>query len=295
MSNRSEWDQGYDAGFNAGYDKGYPAGKLDVYKLNGKKYSTVFEKGFQDGWSYTDYEKEECREILARQIDNTKLAEIIRESIINHRPLSIVSLGDGEVLTLAQDKILSLEDIAWRGQFLSYAGVNPPDLEARDQLAEAIRRASYVGPTNAFGANFQPLLLRSLRTHGINFRKLNICDPFFNYELFKAGVLQNILFNLNPRPTVVIIGNRAAELQEILLPLGLKMADPIYPVAGVKDIERVVGEVAKRDFDVALVSAGVATAIICVRIADRMGKVAMKFGHLADEIISGRVKWQDFT
>jgi len=287
MGEKSDWDRGFDAG----YDRGFTAGKEEAYQKNGQKYNVIFDRGFRDGWNYRDFEKEECKEIHTGKIPNRQLAEIIREALIKRDPLSVIVLGDGEALTLAQDLILTEEEIRWRGPFLAYAGVEIPDLIARDRLANAIRLADYVGPTNSFGANFQPLLLKAFRKHGIDFRKLQICSPFFNYELFASGALQDIILNTNPKPNVLLIGNRALELRRALAPTGLNLVEPVSPVNGVRDVERVMTEVTKGGFDLALVSAGVATSIICVQIAEQLGKVALKFGHLADWLIRGNAKW----
>jgi hypothetical protein len=287
MNEKTDWDLGFDIGFI----RGFTAGQQASSQSSDNQYQEFFSRGFSDGWSYNDFEKTQCREMNAGLIASAALAEVIHEAIETQKPLSVIVLGDGEALTLAQEKVLALEAIRWRGSFLAYAGVEVPDLDARDQLAATIGNASYVGLTNAIGANYQPLLLRALQSHGIDFRKLKGCSAFFNYELFQTGALQEVLLCTNPKPRVLLIGNRAAELRQVLESTGLTLVDPVAAVKGVRDVDRVMTEVGCRHFDVALVSAGVATSDICVRIAGQFGKVALKFGHLADELISGNVKW----
>ena len=102
--------------------------------------------------------------------------------------------------------------------------------------------------------------------------------------------MQDILLNIQPK--VLLIGNRAPELQQVLASTGINIVESISPVKGVHDVDRVMSEVSQYNFDLALVSAGIATSIICCRIAKQIGKIALKFGHLADELISGTAKWQ---
>jgi hypothetical protein len=61
-------------------------------------------------------------------------------------------------------------------------------------------------------------------------------------------------------------------------------------VNGCGDIERVMDRIRGIDFDIALVSAGVAAVVIVSRIASRLGKVAVDFGHMADIIGKGEVR-----
>ncbi|WP_258171448.1 hypothetical protein [Paenibacillus sp. R14(2021)] len=47
-------------------------------------------------------------------------------------------------------------------------------------------------------------------------------------------------------------------------------------------------EVRQTDFDLALVSAGIAAVILCTRIAGELGKAVLDFGHMADGIVKGQ-------
>ncbi len=46
----------------------------------------------------------------------------------NRQPLSLIRLGDGELLTMAQESVHDIDYVRRAGVFLPYAGVNIPDL-----------------------------------------------------------------------------------------------------------------------------------------------------------------------
>ena len=107
------------------------------------------------------------------------------------RPYAFIRLGDGELLTLAQEKVLTIEEVARDGPFLPYAGVNVPDLQARDELASCIRVATLIGVPLSRHPRFQPLLFAVLRAHGIDIHHLRLTTSTMNYTLYELGSLCN--------------------------------------------------------------------------------------------------------
>jgi len=215
-----------------------------------------------------------------------EVCETLERSLAERQPFSLVRLGDGELLTLAQDRVLSVETVAREGPFLSYAGVNVPDLAARDELAEAVRRASMVGVPLSRRPHFQPLLFAVWRAFGIRPDSLRLTTSTINYSLQEQGWLYRLLAGRR----VLVIGNVAPPLAEQLAARGFAVAGAIHPVRGVADVRRVVEEASGCDFDLALVSAGIAAVSICVQLAERTGKVAIDFGHQANVIAGVRAR-----
>jgi hypothetical protein len=206
--------------------------------------------------------------------------EELASALNDKRPFAFVRLGDGELLTLAQGKTLTVEEVRTAGYFLHYAGIIVPNLAARDELAATIRVASLVGVPMSRHSNYQPLLFRVFRDHGIDFRSIRYTTSTMNYHLHEIGMLQQLLKGRR----LLLIGNVANALARKLKEQGYKVSGVITPVNGYADVKRVVDEAAKQTFDLALVSAGIPAIPIAVQLAGRTGKVCIDFGHLANRI-----------
>ncbi|MBM7566720.1 GT-D fold domain-containing glycosyltransferase [Paenibacillus sacheonensis] len=235
------------------------------------------------------------REIIARGAEQIRaqciplmdVQEVFMEmeaAIAEQRPCAVVRLGDGELLTLAQGVMYDEGTIQREGEFLPYAGVNPPDLRARDQLAQAVRLAHIVGVPSSRRKHFQPLLHPVFRSHHLEMSQLRLTNSAVNYHFHQAGLLYRLLTGKR----ILVIGNVAPALSQTLMRCGFQVNGIISPVKGVNDVDRVMGEVRGVDFNLALVSAGIAAVILCTRIARELGKTALDFGHMADGIVRGK-------
>ncbi len=200
-------------------------------------------------------------------------------------PCSVVRLGDGELLALAQDTVYSTEQVAAEGSFLSYAGIQVPDLSARDTLSHAIRSADIIGVPLSRQKNYHPLLHPVLRAHHIELNEQHTTSSTINYSLQQTGMLQSLIRSRS----LLLIGNAAPELAQVMTVLGYRVSGVIAPVNGFADIDRVIGEASGHSFDLALVSAGIPAVVITWRIAAELGKAALDFGHLANFISSGQM------
>ncbi|MBB6635843.1 GT-D fold domain-containing glycosyltransferase [Cohnella thailandensis] len=196
------------------------------------------------------------------------------------QPYSLVRLGDGELLTLAQEKVMTIEEVRQKGAFLVYAGIDVPDLQASEELASCIRSASLVGVPLSRSPHFQPLLFAVWRAYGIHPHTLRLTSSTVNYSLNDEGYMMRLLTGRR----VLVIGDLADPLAQSLMGRGVRIAGTVSPVRGVSDFPRVVDIAAMYEFDLALVSAGIAAVPICVHLANRTGKVAIDFGHLANRI-----------
>jgi hypothetical protein len=196
------------------------------------------------------------------------------------RPYSFIRLGDGELLTLAQERVLPLDTIRMAGAFLPKAGVTVPDLAARDALLFALRNASLVGIPVSRMPYFQPLFVQIVRTYGIPLESLKLTTSTMNYSLDDHGYMMKLMEGRK----ILVIGNVAPQLAAFLRKNGMAVTGVISPVRGFRDAERVIGIAAGYSFDLALVAAGIAAVPICVRLAAMTGKVAIDFGSLANRM-----------
>ncbi|WP_229106412.1 GT-D fold domain-containing glycosyltransferase [Paenibacillus sp. 1001270B_150601_E10] len=228
---------------------------------------------------------EQVRHLLQTLIDPADIFAHMERALERKEPLSVVRLGDGELLALAHDRVLSSGLVRKEGPFLGYAGIDIPDHEYRDQLANAVRQATFVGIPTSRAPNFQGLMYPTFRAHGMDVRQMRLTYSTVNYMLAQYGFLNRLMQGRR----VLVVGNAAEELAAVLLARGIQIAGIITPVMGVRDTPRILAEVGHYSFDLALVAAGIPAVLITQRIASQYGKVALDFGHLANKIASGEL------
>lgn len=293
--------------YNEGYDAGYDAALLkhqsQPQDAGAKQREEGYKSGLYDGGEgIVDVllsDEEMLPDISVHRIIQSGIAALQSEKIhvLNARevtrrliqamdegrPLSVVRLGDGELLTMAQGAVMSDEQLRQEGHFLPYAGIQLPDLGARDQLVAAVCRADIVGIPKLRLPNFQPLAFAVFRAYGIDYRQLQLSVSTVNYALYLEGCLPELLAGRR----VLLVGNASPALAGILESRGFAVTGVVAPVSGMSDIPRVMEEIGRYVFDIALVGAGIPAVVIAQRIAAELGRTAIDFGHLADALVKG--------
>jgi hypothetical protein len=215
-------------------------------------------------------------------IDAAGVFHEFEAALAEGRPLSVVRLGDGELLALSHDKVYEAAVVRREAPFLAGAGMAVPDHAARDRLAAAVRQASIVGVPLSRRRHYGPLLGPALGANGIDIRSLRLTESTINYSLYQTGLLARLLQGRR----VLVIGNAAPGMAARLAQAGFAVTGVIAPVRGFSDIDRVIGEAAaaRDSYDLALVAAGIPAVVIAAQLAAEFGKAALDFGHLADQI-----------
>ncbi|WP_244861644.1 GT-D fold domain-containing protein [Paenibacillus vini] len=213
----------------------------------------------------------------------SEAASALRDALDSGQPLSLVRLGDGELLTLAHDIVIPTDEARRRGPFLPYAGVELPAYDIREKLAGALRQADIIGVPISRHSSFQGLLFPVLSHYGLDPARLRLASSTVNYELAEEGLMLPLLRGRK----VLIAGNRAEGLASVLQREGIEVVGLVTPIRGVYDAEAAVQQASGYSFDIALVAAGIAAVLICTEIASRLGKCALDFGHLANKLESG--------
>ncbi len=221
-------------------------------------------------------------------LDERDVAFRIGRAIADHRPLSLIRMGDGEALSIAQGLVLSPEEVLARGPFLPHHGVPIPDFAVRDQLLAAVREADLVGIPLSRTANYQPLLASALAAANVQLDPRKLTHSLVNYTLWKTGLLEQLLLG----PRVLVVGGPGQAFADVLASHGVTIAGVVAPVRGTPDIPSALDRCAEFRFDLAVVSTGVAACILCPRLSARFGAVALDFGGCADEIVRGE-PWRD--
>lgn len=195
----------------------------------------------------------------------------------------------------------------WR-DMMYMSGIHYPDLDARDLLTQAVKTADVVGipVRNRPGRSrahlkilegFQTVLLEIFKPLNLNHSNMQLADSALHYLLFSTGWLHRILFPgdhpeifhkysfpTGYKPEVLLVGNRAAELADVMAPRGVRIGGVIKPV-DMGNVNETMTAISNHSFDIALIGAGVAAKILCSSTATRMNRVAIDAGHLFDLLI----------
>ncbi|MDF2653088.1 MAG: hypothetical protein K0Q73_8893 [Paenibacillus sp.] len=210
----------------------------------------------------------------------------VRTALKENKPFSLVRVGDGENIVLAQQTAMTVKQVlqtkwaihANKGQ----KGVSLPDLKLRDELASGIQRADIVGipfwnndPIVA-DHNLKRELTEKVFRH-LNIQPKRICHTFVN----RVFAQKNEFWSLLKNKRVVLISSWAGPVSRILRKNPYKLN--IVFTIDFKDnqqIKKTLKRMRKRkdDFDVVLLSCGVNAVILAPAIAEQTGKVALDFG-----------------
>jgi len=293
-------EAGFNAGYNLGYDNGFDVGFAQGYRRGASQTGLAAAEEllamllpenhilpFHSANDLLQLALEQVKAQLLPLLPPQEVGARIRRALQQGQGFSVVRLGDGEALVLAQEVVLKPEEIQKRAPWLPYAGVKIPDLRARDLLWKVIPRTDVVGVPVSRAENHQPLIFRALQRLGLDYRRLVLTDALINYRLHQEGLFKAIVANRS----VLLVGNTAPQLQPILREAGVHVVGAVAPVRGIGDIDRVMGEIRRQRFDLALISAGVAAVPLVQWVADELGKVALDFGALADELVHGQKRW----
>jgi hypothetical protein len=206
---------------------------------------------------------------------NDHYLEDIKEAIKNKEPYSWIRIGDGELVFLEQEYVRSTDELlrlyGWAG-YTDYCGASVPNLVLRDRLIEAIKCSDLVGVFHG-----DPPMMEAFDK--IKLSPENICYAFDNIYLpMNADFVNNILL----KNKLLLVGQKsdfyAQKFKEIL---NIDVVGTVK-IGTYADIENCMDEMAKYEYDVALVSAGINAKIICYEMSKKFNSVYLDMGHAWD-------------
>jgi hypothetical protein len=230
-----------------------------------------------------------------------ELNDVIRridQALADRKPLSLVRIGDGENIVMAQRSVWTVRRVlqerwaikANKGE----KGVTLPNIKLRDELVKSIRSASIVGllPLGDEQIKAPDYVKRPLTNRIFRYFKLNPsvrCHACVNREMPSSEQFWRMLRHKR----ILIITRYPEPLKETLEkePLRLKVTHMI-PFSHYDQIEETlkIVEAIRHRFDIALISCGVNAVILAPRIAEATGKVAIDFGKGPERIAAALKK-----
>jgi hypothetical protein len=290
---KEQWEYIYKLGYPGQWDKAFFASEA-IYRGG----EALVQRNLKTN-QYLPYNLEEIIEEgmkgLSENIIHLKSPIEVKDHILdalnNKTGLSVIRLGDGEILALAHDILVSSEEII-KSAKLKYAlgGFAVPNHEKREELTRNLLEADIVGIPEARYPTYQRLFNNLAKSIQLPITQMNLTNSRINYLMNDQTTLYHeVLMNYR----VLLIGNRAQDGMDFFKNAGYQNIVGAIPVPNIYEVPKVLEEVKKYEFDAAFVSAGIPANLICVDIAKK-GKVAIDFGHLLDWYISGkkRIKQQ---
>lgn len=205
-----------------------------------------------------------------------EVAKKIKKALNNKESLALVRIGDGEARAVGHD-LYNLYPSADRPFWLEYAGVQLPDELVRELVLSAIAKSDIVG----FRPDRTRQEVEKILTH-FNIEVDYMCSAGINWNLYESGLLYELIRDRR----ILLIGRLADTAAKILEEQGFNISG-YEKLEGFYDLNRVFYSIKNSysRFEIALVSAGIPSVVLCYWIADRLRKVAIDLGHIINKII----------
>ncbi|GBF33460.1 hypothetical protein DCCM_2561 [Desulfocucumis palustris] len=225
------------------------------------------------------------------------LLNIIHVHYHNKKPFSLVRIGDGENFILAQNTVHTVQELIGMYNVVAgnkYSGIAIPNIEARDRLLDAVRRATVVGFLNQRDNYcWYPMTEKIFNHYGLN--PPGTCYAFINYHLVRIPKFYHIFRDAK----ILLVGKPMAGLAKILINrYGFTNITACLNLRHYWDLDIVLQQMSGIDYQVALIAAG-ANAVIVALAAMDAGKIGLDLGHAVDNIIihdgKGEYAWGGTT
>jgi len=230
------------------------------------------------------------------QLTQAQVLQRIAHALKTKTPLSLVRVGDGENLVLAQQTVWPIETVLkepWAGKANEgKKGLRLPNLPLRDAVAESIRKADIVGIL-PFGDRtiHAPDYLKRPLTERV-FRHFRIAPKAVCHACVNRMLATDPMFWKTLAGRRVAVVTRHADAAKRIIEnrfRGLQVT-LTYPFGDYAQMEPALKALADgRDrYDIALISCGVNAVVLAQRTAEQTGKVALDFGKALHIIAKGR-------
>ncbi|WP_178019467.1 GT-D fold domain-containing glycosyltransferase [uncultured Paenibacillus sp.] len=229
-------------------------------------------------------------------LETQDLLKRIEDAAENRKPFSLVRIGDGENLVMAQHHVWPLSKVlqerwamkANRGE----KGLTLPNLPLRNAVVSSVKRATVVGilPAGDASINAPDYLKRPLTDQIFSYYHIEpamICHAGVNRELARMEEFWSLLSGRR----IIVITREAQKIKE-RLEKEPYMQNIVHALtfSQWQDYRHTLKWMTthKNSFDVALISCGVNAVVLAERIAALTGKVALDFGKANNIILKGR-------
>lgn len=212
----------------------------------------------------------------------------IQEALETHTPFSLIRIGDGENIVLAQGTFLTPEELLdthWVKRALrkpQEKGIPIPCYKLRDQFVKVIPKANLIGicAQNQKLGDAPLKFCRAMTNKLFEYYSLEpqaVCNVWINRQI----VTLPLFWILLQRYRTLLISKWAEDFANLITRKYAFLRPNIAGCINFTHFDQIgdtLNAIKQVKFDLALVSAGVNAVVLAVKIAERFGKVALDFG-----------------
>lgn len=232
------------------------------------------------------------------ELNSAQLMDKIINALDAQRPLSIVSVGQTEAFVMAQYTIYSEEEFmkhreaynANRGENKGFfhRGIRFPNRAARDLTVDAVRQADIIA-YNTIVESARQFTLQVFNAYEIepayffeaNIRRVFMFSQKHRFEQILQGRKVLLISSLAPRAQAAL----ATRYQDVP---GFRIVKAIS-IYEYQEIPQIQEQLAREDFDICFLAAGVNAVILASYIKQYLGKVAFDIGWGMQSFIDRRI------
>lgn len=204
------------------------------------------------------------------------------------------ALQKGKPLSIGRYRHIEIAYIGWNlfpewtillEPYSAYSGATGSMTTIKNELEKALRRTDIVGPHASWGQAWEDKETAKLTgrlLHNLDFKPEKICSAFITHDMIKNMQFWTILKDRK----IALVGRRAAEAAPLFIKGGFNVTYTRV-LEGYAQIEEAYQDLASRDWDIALVAAGIPATILSPRLANHTNRVVIDFGHALDKFIDG--------
>ena len=230
------------------------------------------------------------------QLTQAQVLQRIAHALKTKSPFSLVRVGDGENLVLAQETVWPLDAVLKEPWAVKAnegkKGLRLPNLPLRDAVADALRKADIVGIL-PFGDKtiHAPDYLKRPLTERV-FRHFRIVPKAVCHACVNRMLATDPMFWKTLAGRRLAVVTRHADAAKRIIEgrfRGVKVT-LVYPFNDYSQMEPALKTLTdgRNLYDIALISCGVNAVVLAQRTAERTGKVALDFGKALHIIAKGR-------
>lgn len=213
-------------------------------------------------------------------LSTNEVLAMIEGAINQHQPYSLARFGHGEIAEMSWDTNPHFSYLM--EYYRDYAGITIPAREIKPMLIEAWKTASTCGVLPSWedktGAEKSLPVFKSIGS-----KPNSLCSAFINYEIHESKLFWSLL----KKRKVIIVGRRAPHAVPIFTANGVSVVGTV----GLNNVEELEvayqALLAKDEWEIAIISAGIPATILAPRLAGATNKIALDIGHALDLIIDG--------
>lgn len=208
---------------------------------------------------------------------------VLEDALNNQKPLSLGRYGHGEIAHLGWIHIPE-----WTKLFephSSYAGATASMAVIQKELDEAIRATDLVGLHASWGQASEDRKTAEMTKrlfHQLDFSPKHICSAFITHDMINSERFWELIKDRK----VALVGRRATEAVPYFKNKGINVTYTSV-LEGMEQIAEAHHDLASRDWEIALVAAGIPATILAPRLAKQTNRVVIDFGHALDKFIDG--------